>query len=56
MTSDSENAVDEQGSRHATAEEIRDWNEENDDPHPVFAVPYRPERIALPEVTEDTDE
>lgn len=33
--------------RQATAEEIREWNEENDEPHPVFAVPHQPERLTF---------
>lgn len=31
----------------ATREEIEEWNEENDEPHPVFQVDHRPERISL---------
>ncbi len=30
--------------RSATAEEIREWEEEHDEPHPVFKVEHRPER------------
>lgn len=33
--------------RSATAEEIREWNAENDEPHPVFEVEHRPERKPL---------
>jgi len=29
-----------------TAEEIREWEEEHDEPHPVFEVNHRPERIS----------
>jgi len=28
----------------ATAEEIQEWQEENDTPHPIFQVEHRPER------------
>lgn len=28
----------------ATAEEIEEWEEENDEPHPIFDVDHRPER------------
>lgn len=35
--------------RSATAEEIREWEEEHDEPHPVFEVPHRPERKNLKE-------
>lgn len=40
MGVESENQTD----RSATAEEINEWGEENDEPHPVFEVPHRPER------------
>ncbi|WP_323192395.1 hypothetical protein [Halostella sp. PRR32] len=30
--------------RSATAEEIEEWDEEHDEPHPVFEVDHRPER------------
>lgn len=33
--------------RSATAKEIQKWSEENDEPHPVFEVPNRPERKNL---------
>lgn len=32
--------------RSATREEIREWDEEHDEPHPVFRVPHRPERVS----------
>lgn len=31
----------------ATAEEIEEWDEENDEPHPIFEVEHRPERQTL---------
>jgi len=30
--------------KSATGEEIEAWGEENEEPHPVFEVPHRPER------------
>lgn len=35
--------------RSATREEIMEWDEENDGPHPVFDVPHRPERTGVTE-------
>jgi len=40
--------------RSATSEEIAEWDEEHDGPHPVFSVPHRPERKKL-EFEEDPD-
>lgn len=31
-------------SDHVTVERLREWKEENDQVHPVFSVPHRPER------------
>lgn len=31
----------------ATSDEIDEWNENNDEPHPVFEVEHRPERITF---------
>lgn len=31
----------------ATAEEIREWEDEHDEPHPVFEVEHRPERVPV---------
>lgn len=31
----------------ATREEISEWEEEHDEPHPIFEVPHRPERHQL---------
>lgn len=45
----------EQTKRSATSEEIEEWNEENDEPHPVFAVPHRPERVAISDLTESEE-
>lgn len=39
----------------ATREEIKEWDEENDDPHPVFDVPHRPERISGDDFIESKD-
>lgn len=47
---DSNGAKDGRRTSHeesATAKEIREWSEENDEPHPVFEVPHRPERKNL---------
>jgi NTP pyrophosphatase (non-canonical NTP hydrolase) len=33
----------------ATAEEIAEWEEKHDEPHPAFEVEYRPERKSFPE-------
>lgn len=33
----------------ATAEDIQEWDEHNDEPHPVFSVDHRPERVNLNE-------
>lgn len=37
----------------ATSEEIEAWDNEHDEPHPVFAVPHRPERKSLEFETAD---
>lgn len=37
-----------------TKEEIEEWEEEHDEPHPVFQVDHRPERISFEE--DDSDE
>lgn len=31
----------------ATSEEIEEWNETHDEPHPVFRVNHRPERETI---------
>jgi len=36
----------------ATPEEIQEWEDEHDEPHPVFEVPHRPERESLDIVVE----
>ena len=39
-------------SEPVTKEEIEEWEEEHDEPHPVFRVDHRPERV--PVATEET--
>lgn len=42
-------------SRHASREEIRNWNEAHDEPHPVFSVDYTPERHSFSKEDADTE-
>lgn len=42
------NPINESGATEkVTSEEIEEWNENHDEPHPVFRVEHRPERINL---------
>jgi hypothetical protein len=42
--------------RSATAEEIDEWNENNEDPHPVFEVPFTPTREPLRDADDESSE
>lgn len=48
MNSDSESGkCTSDTSQTATSEEIEEWEEENDEPHPIFEGHHRPERTQV---------